>query len=896
LFLALQIVPNLPQPVVKVTWPLLSSMQQQSHSTASSNSSSSTHGLQQHMVQFFQPPEASSRQQQQQQQLQSAEQHRSADIWGCGVLLLAMLGGRFSGQPAAATAGPNSSAAAATGQYVFQLPAKAAISPACRKLLAQLLEPDAGQRISSTAAIMQQPWFQEQLPPAVAGMNARLLAVQPPCRQSAAEIAALAAEAAAGSSVLLGFRNMMSVSSSALSGSCDISSSQLQLQLNALHSAVSQLQVQLGGSNNSMSQLQQAALSAVIAAAATVSSLSAAALVDQARIRSCDKIVGSCVAAFVMLQRQLEAAIYSLLRLQQLLLCQHQLYTQSEHSMATPGQQLLAGLLTHGRVTLSVLQAINWTAAALVAAEVAARAAWLRVKAPAVPDLPGAAPLVRSTSTTVKQLLVAPGMLALLPQLLLPGVAPSSTAALGLLLLLLPLLGAAAASTAAGQQQQAQSAAAPLLKQLLEVPSEVLWQLLHNQQPLDCGADSSRCVGFHIAPTPQRSPKQCKLWVFGLPPHNAGTSRQPQHQQPPTWQAGSFAQQICSAVVQLFGPASEQQQQSVAAFARAIQQLQAAALQQQAGSTVATITHVAGVVCQPPLLLVQAPPAGVLEQWIKEQAGRVWQAIGYDDSSTSSSSFAAAWASAAPWRELLQLLLEVLSGLQELHQLQPVVMHGSVHAGAVHLLQQLPQLHLVDDGDAMLQAAGAFEIASEKQAAQQQPGQQGRYAQLSLLGPFLSAASPHAYRHPALTPPEVLLGVAHPNASSSCACDVYGFGLLMFQVASGWVPADGQAATEQQRQQEHGWCRMALAQNGSTFPGLAAAAAKRAASEPVLGGVAHLPGQECSMPVMAEQLLPAGYSRLMWDCCCSEPAARPCVASVMQRLQAIIAQQGCCPG
>jgi hypothetical protein len=87
--------------------------------------------------------------------------------------------------------------------------------------------------------------------------------------------------------------------------------------------------------------------------------------------------------------------------------------------------------------------------------------------------------------------------------------------------------------------------------------------------------------------------------------------------------------------------------------------------------------------------------------------------------------------------------------------------------------------------------------------------------------------------------------------------------------------------------------QVALTQQGSTFPGLAAAAAARhLAKEQSLGSVAYMPGQECSMPVVAEQLLPAGYSRLMWDCCCSEPAGRPCVALVMQRLQAIIAQQG----
>jgi hypothetical protein len=256
----------------------------------------------------------------------------------------------------------------------------------------------------------------------------------------------------------------------------------------------------------------------------------------------------------------------------------------------------------------------------------------------------------------------------------------------------------------------------------------------------------------------------------------------------------------------------------------------------------------------PPLLVLPQPAGGTLDQWISSRVSGV---------SGAAADFTATWGQGLPWPLLLQLLGNIAAALCILHQQQPAVVHGGVHAGAVHLLQQLPT------------------DVAEQQQQQQQAAAGSRVCQLGLEG-LLSQLPALSSCHPFLAAPEVLLA----TGPASPAADVYGFGVLMFQLATGWLPQQYTPGTDEQLSAVL-WCRDMMAQAGSTSPLAAVQALARLGSQ--AGAPALQTGEwtpyGCHLPSEAAlQALPAGYVGLMEQCLQRVAPARPCMQEVAARL------------
>jgi serine/threonine-protein kinase SRK2 len=95
-----------------------------------------------------------------------------ADIWSCGIILYAMLFGRYPFNARERDYARKIVAA----QYV--MPSDVAVSADCADLLTRLLVADPGARLPMEA-IKRHPWFLQELPPGALDMNEYYLKAPP---------------------------------------------------------------------------------------------------------------------------------------------------------------------------------------------------------------------------------------------------------------------------------------------------------------------------------------------------------------------------------------------------------------------------------------------------------------------------------------------------------------------------------------------------------------------------------------------------------------------------------------------------------------------------------------------------------------------------------------------
>ncbi|KAI8474640.1 MAG: ser/thr kinase [Monoraphidium minutum] len=113
-----------------------------------------------------------------------------ADIWSCGVALYVMLVGRYpfglphNGRLPAEELQAMLSRMEGRG---YDLPPALGVSKGCAALLARLLDPDPGARITMEG-LLQDPWFSTDLPPTALALNQRYLGASRPSSQSEEQI------------------------------------------------------------------------------------------------------------------------------------------------------------------------------------------------------------------------------------------------------------------------------------------------------------------------------------------------------------------------------------------------------------------------------------------------------------------------------------------------------------------------------------------------------------------------------------------------------------------------------------------------------------------------------------------------------------------------------------
>jgi hypothetical protein len=342
---------------------------------------------------------------------------------------------------------------------------------------------------------------------------------------------------------------------------------------------------------------------------------------------------------------------------------------------------------------------------------------------------------------------------------------------------------------------------------------------------------------------------------------------------------------------------------------------------------------------EPPMLLeaLQAP-ANSLSGWLLSQQQQRQQRSTGTDSSTMQTSWSPPFHS-KQWVQVLQWLVDIAAALANLHTHQLV--HGGVQAASVFLTSSGANEDAASTEDPNnTQRSGKSGIFHEDPSC---PGHQKRQeicACLSLASPWQHAVTPGRVADLALAAPEVIQLGAHPT--SSTAIDIYGFGMLMWQVATGWVPYSQRQGHQQQQDaagtqtsspivdsfqaeaemyDEMTWCEEMMQQYGTTFPGalsnswsaakpgsesgaashlqanMSAAAAAAAVSSgsmtPQILSDAAFAARHGLLPESAqvEQWLPPGFRELLLDCCQPSPGRRPAgMQQVQQRLQTMWAQ------
>jgi len=501
------------------------------------------------------------------------------------------------------------------------------------------------------------------------------------------------------------------------------------------------------------------------------------------------------------------------------------------------------------------------------------------------------------------------------------------------------------------QQPHAVETDAPLSFTVYSCTSELPAEVLVTQQP----DHSSSAVGYTAWPVTGAGRRQALL--FTHPRHFYGPPKQQQQQQasaPGVLEQESSTQQVpVASHPVLCRRATRLAKHSSMEFLQQLSCLQLAAAA-SAPHPQPLLAPVLWVCLDTPMMLQQLQPSSTLAHWLKQeqeqqqekqqQAGQELTPLGVTaDGQLPCRQWHAPFPAAA-WPLVLVWLQDVVSALSLLHRQH--IVHGGVHAGAVHLQPVAAaaapsgcSISCREAAHAPAQAAAPvsshtdsgtagkpLNIIGQQQPAplslqqqhqhQQQQQQDGIRAVLSLASPWQREVTVGRVVYPGLAPPELLSGgpakAADPYTS---AVDVYGVGMLMWQLATGWVPQQQQQQLPQQQQQQqqqhercvsgesaldlHGdvnWCCAMRKWFGTTFPGAvgdgvgALSCAGNMQQAPDEWGL--MSGRHGVLPAAADNWLPVGYRSLMAACCSTSAADRPSVEELSQQLQQLVGVRG----